>query len=341
MNNSLFDFKWLVISEGFQWTKVVCPPLMEDNEPTTTQWLIEPQNERGRTSSPMRESTGLYLEFAELAPKKQPILDFANRFGLLGTELIRRPDPMSDQESRDGVHQVIGEDLEAWKNHILVMKDVVEVWDLVARRDTERLIEVQRARQLFTDPFSSHRELERALVGVMLSEYETYEYFQNPEAFEPLPAFDETSRTAILRAAKSYVMNEVNEHLLEAVVTPRLVLDSQAEPRFFIVPRTLLGAMWLQFAEAISHQKEYRRCRNCHAPFEISAGRTGSRSDSTFCAVACKTEFHNQKRRDARRLRSEGKSLREIAARYKTTIPAVKKWVGESETKKKTGRKKR
>ena len=137
-------------------------------------------------------------------------------------------------------------------------------------------------------------------------------------------------------------MDEVNAHLLEAGVTPGLVLDPNAEPRFYVVPRTLLGAMWLQFAEAISQQKDYRRCRNCHTPFEISTGRTtGSRSDRTFCTVACKTEFHNQKRREARQLRAAGSSLREIAAQFETTVEAVQKWLGEPKAKKKPARKKR
>ena len=47
---------------------------------------------------------------------------------------------------------------------------------------------------------------------------------------------------AVLETAKSFVMTEVNAHLIEHGVTARLQPDPRGEPRFYVVPRSFGGS---------------------------------------------------------------------------------------------------
>ena len=107
-------------------------------------------------------ATGLFRTFASTAPTKSGVLGFANEYGLLGTEQYLDPHP-HDVPNPIVEGQVVGERLSDWFDHILVMKDVVEVWDLAAKRDEDGLRKIERSRKLFTEP-TSHRLAERAAV---------------------------------------------------------------------------------------------------------------------------------------------------------------------------------
>ena len=292
---------------------------------------------------PLQQFTGLYRTFAELAPTKQDIANFADAFGYLGSRLIKNP-PDGADEQLDNVRQVVGEGLEDWKAHILVMKDAVEVWDLVTARDTRTLARLERGKRLFT-VVPKHRKKEYAAVdpprprGTLVGSFQIDSDHRSGHAGR-LIGLDKGLTSRILEQAKDFVTTEVNLHLSEHGVTPRLQSDfTEGEPRFCVTPRTLLGAMWLQFADAVGQQKQFRRCRECHTAFEILAGRAGARSDSQFCKPACKSAFHNAKRRKVRELRDQKHSLRKIAKQFDTDIPTVKKWLGEtSQPRKRTRR---
>ena len=230
------------------------------------------------------------------------------------------PDP---REVADvGPDQVVGERLSHWIPHILVMKDAVEVWDLAARKDVEGLQEVQRSRKLFTEA-SSHRSCEPMAVERppdvdTASSFESrLDYYQNDEPWGPS-----------LRGAWAFVMDAVEQHLKET--GPMLTMRghaAQGTARLYVVPTSLLGAMWIQFAEAISEQKDYARCKLCGKPFEVSTAQTGFRTNRRFCSDVCKNQFHYQKRQDARQLLDQGVKLKEIAERFGTTGTVVKKWL--------------
>ena len=93
--------------------------------------------------------------------------------------------------------------------------------------------------------------------------------------------------------------------------------------------------MWLQFAEAVSERKTYRRCRHCDTAFEISLSQTGARTSRRFCTDACKNQFNYQIRVEARRLRAEKLSVRDIADRLDTTVASVRGWLKTPRTRRK------
>ena len=342
MANELFGFEWQV-SAHYRWTEIATNELILASDGPGAGWVLESHGEGENTYKPL-EVSGLYRQFAELAPERQSVMSFAVQFGCVGTVLTKSPPDWAPEVENENARQVVGETLSSWAAHILVMKDAVTVWDLIAAGDHRSLNRLQRQRQLFTS-VPGHRGREMPLLELP-HEDETLadlrHIHDDPRSpYMPggrVATFDGTTPGAAFESARSLLVREVNDHLSEQAVSPRLLSISGQDPQFYVVPRTLLGAMWLQFAEAISQQKQYRRCRECTTPFEISRGGKGSRSDKQFCTAACKTEYHNSKRRNARDLRAEGGKLREIAKHFETDVPTIRKWLGEDTSPKKRKR---
>jgi hypothetical protein len=56
-----------------------------------------------------------------------------------------------------------------------------------------------------------------------------------------------------------------------------------------IVPKNFLAAVWLQFAEAVNWNKQYRVCRECGSCFELSPAK---HTDRQYCSDLCKVNAY-------------------------------------------------
>lgn len=96
-------------------------------------------------------------------------------------------------------------------------------------------------------------------------------------------------------------------------------------------PRTLLGALWLQCAMALSGQREFRKCRQCGKEFEVSTTLRSPetrRLDARFCPGArCRAGYHQHCRAKARRLHGEGLSIIQITDELGESREQVRKWL--------------
>ena len=331
MANALFDFSWSV-AKGYEWLTVE-PSEVQSPDPPRAAWVLrEVPDQAARSYQPLTDATGLFRTFASARPTKAGVLAFANEYGLLGTRKYLDPDPQEVPDALAG-EQVVGERLSDWITHILVMKDAVDVWDLVATKDEAGLKKLQRSRKPFTKP-SAHRLAEPAAVEPQHDAY-------TADGFDRL-GYYESPRSASLSDAWTFVMDAVTQHLEETGVEMTMKWSAtERTARFYVAPRSLLAAMWVQFAEAVSEQKTYERCRLCGTPFEVSTAQTGKRTNRRFCSDEHKNQFHYEKRTRARQLRDEGATPREIADEYETTVAAVKKWLATGRKPTGKSRKKR
>lgn len=112
---------------------------------------------------------------------------------------------------------------------------------------------------------------------------------------------------------------------VERKLTAGFEMDSAGTIRLNVQPENLLKALWFQFGLAVSEQKSYRRCSLCQDWFELAPQL--ARTSRLFCSVACKNKMFRIRKDRARLMRSEGKSLREIATELETTIEIIKGWV--------------
>jgi hypothetical protein len=59
-------------------------------------------------------------------------------------------------------------------------------------------------------------------------------------------------------------------------------------------PTTLLDALWLQLAQALSGGTQFRRCEKCNIPFSV--GGKGRRLVARFCSDKCRIDFNSLQR---------------------------------------------
>ena len=92
-----------------------------------------------------------------------------------------------------------------------------------------------------------------------------------------------------------------------------------------IVPKNLLGAMWLQYARSIDGKKDYRQCRQCGKWFELSL--EANRPTRLFCEDACRYKFYRERIAAAQKLHFEGVTTEAIAQRLETDTATVEGWI--------------
>jgi hypothetical protein len=96
-----------------------------------------------------------------------------------------------------------------------------------------------------------------------------------------------------------------------------------------MTPGNLLGAMWLQFAQEVTGQAQHRPCKVCGKWLTISSDDYGFRSDREFCSAACRQKDYRTKIKDARGLREQGLTVRQLAKRFDTTTNTINNWLAK------------
>jgi hypothetical protein len=110
-------------------------------------------------------------------------------------------------------------------------------------------------------------------------------------------------------------------------VQGRLGFDKAGEPKLTLEPLTLISAMWLQLALAITGDKRFVACKFCRRLLEISTEQSGFRSHREFCTDSCKTKDYRKRKRSALRLAIAGKPLAEISEKTGTDAATIKTWL--------------
>jgi hypothetical protein len=96
-------------------------------------------------------------------------------------------------------------------------------------------------------------------------------------------------------------------------------------------PSSLLGAIWLQLAQAVAGDKEYRACASCGRSFELSPDTM--RADAVYCKEACRARAYRNRKETAVKLASKGKTPRQIAKELGSDVDTVKGWLARSKGK--------
>ena len=234
-----------------------------------------------RAYDPLQER-GLFRTFADLQPSEPTILDFANRYGLLGFKM--RMIPVAPGP-KPGSHLVgAGELLNDWKAAVTEMQESVSIWDSVQQRDASRLQQLfswipedQGVRYHQASP-----DLPKAVGGEWLitqNEPELFSRFAPGDLFGP---------------ALLFIQRRINTKLVEYSVTARLLWNpGYSRLSLHFVPSSLLGCLWLQFAQALDGDRKYRQCPDCRRWFEFTSH--ASRKDKVFCSPTCKASAHRKK----------------------------------------------
>jgi hypothetical protein len=290
----------------------------------------------------------LFLIFADTPDTKEGIKRFADQYGLL------------DLGQRDGAVMLpvgaaygspkkrplgTGELLSAWQHEVREMRQAVNLWSALREAQSGDMTKLSRHIQWPRSNFvyyDNHPDrpipAEARLLGIAGPRRSVEN--NGEDAFRTIAAIASEALNPewlklfrvgdCLMPAKYYLQKVVNQHL-KTRVSPQLLWNVRSNRRdnlsLFFVPRNLLGLMWLQLAEAINGNRQYRQCVACKTWMVISHEGVGSRSSRFTCSDACRMKVYYGRKVEARRLHQQGLSVREIAQRLSAAQQKVRGWV--------------
>jgi hypothetical protein len=315
-----------------------------------------------------RPPANLFLIFANSPCTEEGIRRFANQYGLLGlagetegaVKLLRSVPPRaslteaSGQDLRTSSRAVgTGELLSAWQRQLQGLRQAADLWSAV--REAESGDGTKLARCVLWPHkdfvyYDSHPKLpiptfyaqllglppaaQRARVGAAVRDDDTRRSVAviastrlNSEWLKLFRVGD------CVMPAKYYLQKTVNENLKNRVSPQLLWSVSRKRPHslaLVFVPENLLGLMWLQLAQAVNGNKQYRQCLACKTWMLLSRETEGHRSSRFTCSNACRMKVYYGRKIEARSLRRQGLSVKQIAKRLTADQQAVRDWIGTS-----------
>ncbi|MBL8794292.1 MAG: hypothetical protein JNM56_10325 [Planctomycetia bacterium] len=132
-------------------------------------------------------------------------------------------------------------------------------------------------------------------------------------------------------------LNEADEGIVTRLQTTvsrelrgRLEVVLQRNPKLGvsklqIVPQNLLGALWLQLAQAVDSGKELRACQTCGRWFEVSLD--AFRKSRSYCGESCRSKAYRQRKEQAVQLAAAGKKPQDIAKEVGSDLASIRKWL--------------
>jgi hypothetical protein len=312
MPNEPVFFVWNVLAGGYRWTDA---ETVEGEKPG--RYLVQSWNipEGSKRYQPLQLYPALFRSFADITPTEEDILSFANEYGRLtplGEMLIVR----SERSSKEGTVEV-GEPLSLWVSEIAAMNQALTLWDMAQNRDMTGL-------------------------SGFIHWSEDGVYYDSGPGTEEHSSLGRTTRTIahlneghqlggillhgdLVTPALFQVQHVVNQHL-EGRLSPRVLWGKDyTHLNLYFMPNSLIGALWLQFAQAIDGNKTYRRCDECRGWFELSP--EVARTTKRFCSNACRVKAYRERKATARQLHSEGVGIEGIANRLDSDPETVAGWV--------------
>jgi hypothetical protein len=311
MAGTFLDFEWSVEDGSYRWfplegNKVELPETWSQVESPDTLHdanhggpevkvlaVTKPTCHPGKPYQPLQKYDALFRTFANLAPSEEAILSFADRYGRL-TDCREHPlefEARCRRADQDSDTHLRGETYPFWCAEIETMRRTISLWDLMQKGDRNGL--------------SKHIRWEKQ--GTELSVF----YDSHPD--QPVASRPDNAQMVRIASefsgdmsrqyrlndpvlpAQTYLQGVVNEKLARGVISQLLPAPETRQLTLYHVPRDLLGALWLQFARAMSGNKAYRVCKECGQWFEVSPER--SRTTRQFCSDACKSKAYRGRKK--------------------------------------------
>lgn len=299
-------FYWARRTQRLAWIDAVAPE--QDGPPwlrfhrRDKRWLVfyyfgSPATPSTDFYSPLESNPELFRTFGSLRENDEAdYAKFADTYGCLG---IWSHITTTEPNPRRG----LGESLKAWHWNHRLMQALLSVYDAARRsrvNDLAEWLDIQPSKHRGPDVLSVEPRRDSPAA---LPRNGVWGYGGLDLSVRVVRASSQSER--IKRIALRWVANAVNLQLAGATfdvsgVTARLSRISRNDDfGVQIVPASLLGAMWLQFANTIEGQLNYRRCKNVGCGRWMLVDPGGKRAHADFCGDNCRLRHWRkmQKRR--------------------------------------------
>jgi hypothetical protein len=328
MAKQRFVLDWKVPAGGYRWVNATWADT-QGVEQTGLALVSAEVPAPDRTDSPPSDPGPLpvlFRLFADISPDEKGILEFATRFGNLweGHELsIDRPGTRQHPAAARGVS------LDTWRFHIVELRRLADLWDLIQRGDKEALAShIRWAQEVPDGPavyFDRHPRSRPGKQPCPAPEGAGELIASNSSRREMLATFRPGD---VLLPAKAYLGAQLDAFLFDAVreVPHAMSWDARREhPVLSYWCQTLMSAVWLQFAIVVNENLSYRRCRDCGTWFEVAP--RAARASRQFCSTSCRSKAYRERQDRARQLYAGGKTIETIAEELDSDPTTVRKWI--------------
>ncbi len=321
MSEPFLSFEGVRVVGGYRWIEAT---RRRDTPPgTPPEWFLtdQPSARPGRPYELFHDAPAAFQEFGATPLDRDGILSFAERYGNLGgphaPELLDVP----------GLHAVWGVSWARWQGEIKAMRLAAALWGAIqATRegDTDALRSIIRWTQPQRVEYFSPAvdDLPAGTVQKVIASRSPDMY---PERLAWLRPGD------LLAPALQELQRDVNLRLDEETATRLQWDDNHAGLRVQLVPRGLLGGVWLQLAHAIAANQVFRRCAQCGTWFAVHpGGRDTGRTSRQFCSESCRGRAYRGRIAEARRLAAQGATPEAIAGAVGSEAATVRGWLADS-----------
>ena len=253
------------------WTWTVYPDYHWDGDELTFELpeSAEAGWEYGRDYAPLRENTALFIEFSETPPTRAGILAFARRYGGLHHYVASETCPKCQHRF------VFRSTKKEWVAAIGGMRDAIALWHAIEGGPAPSVKEV-RITAFDGTGYSLNTAYYR------LGDRGHQRYFSAGE-----------TRAELVSEFRRSLWVFTNDQLRKYATSAQLRLTNNCDYQLSFRPQSLLGAMWLQFAQAVARNYQIRICRGCGKPFQVGAG-TNRRADATTCRDSCRQKAYRK-----------------------------------------------
>jgi hypothetical protein len=326
---ALDQFRWRVCTGGYRFEERFFTE-EELGEHGLTGDVLVPQSDAVREYVPLAVPK-LFRDFGECRIRHDDIVRFADRYGLLGVEVWLNLCGVEDRIANSLSKSPRGEWVALWQNEILAMRTAIRVWDALSSGLVSPVqiwfVPGQRFPWQSGFPSSADSIPGDAVMCLPGADDDLGSFYHLTD----IVAEDTPLRGPVLdspEAAHRLLIRQIN-HRIRSHCAPYLEqwTSRPLSALLRVSPTNLLGALWWQFARAVTGEASYRQCKVCLQWIELSTGDHGFRIDREFCSNECKYKDHRAKVRKAKELKARGRTIGQIAKELGAKSKSVKKWL--------------
>lgn len=326
---------WTVCENGY----------LIDNDPDNPDGTVLcpniPHGSRGeyhvRTYN-LLEKPGLYRYFSELSDNECDVINFSNKYGMLN----------------QNEHELLSD----WYKEINHFKFVLKIWD--SRFDTNSLKKFIKFDDVITVTsddrtkyYFNHKPYVQNSVDKVYRDQYGVAYLMLIDPYIDLSTPDKithlledqifkTQHAVMIgieknnyqRAAQFFVQWSINNKLEDvhcsvmwASMIDKTVKRKNNRLELLIEPKSLVSAIWLQFAQSLEGAPELIKCPVCGDYFRIVKGR--NRKSRKTCSDACKSKLNRERKRITHEMYRKGASPNQISEEVGSSLNTINRWIGE------------
>ena len=272
----------------------------------------------------------LFKEFASTAETKEAVKDFADKWGQLGFEKGKGRTLFEDDRV-SGINWG-GELLSWWCAAISKMRNATGLWKAIeeARNGDDSELS-QFIRWTFVDGGAS--------VTVALPARGRSWFGRKLQNLKMRADSNEKTRGHwasgdLIRPANEFLREELMKRLAGSLSIGLDWNEAHSDLVRSFRPKSLLALLWLQFADALTGETEFRHCKRkgCGKLIRISPEH-GSHTNKQTCSDSCKVQVYQERVRTVIASFDQGKTPKEIAISSKTELLMVQKWIARALSK--------